>query len=498
MASKQIVIPPEGGGSAGVSSVNSLTGAVTLAAGTNVTITPSGNTLTIASSGGGSGITQLTGDVTAGPGSGSQATTLATVNSNVGSFGSASSVATLTANAKGLVTAAGSTSIQIAESQVTNLVSDLAGKQAVLGFTPVNKAGDTMTGDLKFNSSVTPTANIINSDGSASFLTGHFIINTSETITGDHNPTIDVTSAPDETLVITGAMSVTGGFSSALGGFTVDSDGFFNSASSISTDGNGINLFAPTFIDAQCFDGNQVQIWDPALRTFQDLTGQDAITVDDGSQNTIINPATITIVSSQSVAGPTLLVQAPGLDGGGSAFKVTIDSSSAFNIGDSGVGHFFSGLIIDTSLNLNSVASNQVLGTDGGSLVIAVTDPTFTGTTSSKHFSGTGTSPTIAAGTGAGTSPTVSIVGKDSAGAVSVTTGTLPTGTNAAVATITFNSAYVSAPYVVLYPANAATAALSGVSMTFITSTTTTFVITSGTTALTAATAYKWNYHVIQ
>lgn len=45
-----------GGGGAGVSSLNTLTGDVVLAAGTNVTITPSGNTLTIAASGsGGSG-----------------------------------------------------------------------------------------------------------------------------------------------------------------------------------------------------------------------------------------------------------------------------------------------------------------------------------------------------------------------------------------------------------------------------------------------------------
>jgi hypothetical protein len=41
--------------SGGVSSVNSLAGAVTLAAGSNVTITPSGNTLTIAASGSGGG-----------------------------------------------------------------------------------------------------------------------------------------------------------------------------------------------------------------------------------------------------------------------------------------------------------------------------------------------------------------------------------------------------------------------------------------------------------
>jgi hypothetical protein len=56
----------------------------------------------VASISGGSGITQLTGDVTAGPGTGSQAATLATVNPDVGSFTSAN----ITVNAKGQVTAA--------------------------------------------------------------------------------------------------------------------------------------------------------------------------------------------------------------------------------------------------------------------------------------------------------------------------------------------------------------------------------------------------------
>lgn len=44
-------------GGSGVSSLNSLSGAVTIAAGTNVTLTPSGNTITIASTGGGGGFT---------------------------------------------------------------------------------------------------------------------------------------------------------------------------------------------------------------------------------------------------------------------------------------------------------------------------------------------------------------------------------------------------------------------------------------------------------
>lgn len=54
---------------------------------------------------GGGGITALTGDGTA-SGSGSVAFTLATVNSNVGSFGSSTSIPSFTVNAKGLITAA--------------------------------------------------------------------------------------------------------------------------------------------------------------------------------------------------------------------------------------------------------------------------------------------------------------------------------------------------------------------------------------------------------
>jgi hypothetical protein len=51
-----------GGGTAGVTSLNTLTGPITLAAGSGVTITPSGNTLTVASTGG-SGYQQVTGGV---------------------------------------------------------------------------------------------------------------------------------------------------------------------------------------------------------------------------------------------------------------------------------------------------------------------------------------------------------------------------------------------------------------------------------------------------
>jgi hypothetical protein len=140
-----------GGGSgsgSGVTSLNGETGVISIVAGAGITVTPAGQNITIAATGAEltfadslvntagtvtlkndsaspaassyygtngssvlgyytlpvSGINQLTGDVTAGPGTGSQVATLASVNSNIGSF----TYASLTVNAKGLITAASS------------------------------------------------------------------------------------------------------------------------------------------------------------------------------------------------------------------------------------------------------------------------------------------------------------------------------------------------------------------------------------------------------
>lgn len=85
-----------------------------------------------------------------GDASGSTVLTLATVNSNVGTFGTASNVAQSTVNAKGLTTAIANVPIQITESQVTSLVSDLAGKEASIGTknTAFNKNFGTTAGTV--------------------------------------------------------------------------------------------------------------------------------------------------------------------------------------------------------------------------------------------------------------------------------------------------------------------------------------------------------------
>lgn len=58
------------------------------------------------------------------------AMTLATVNASAGIFGSATQVAQVTVNGKGLSTTVANVAIQIAEAQVTNLTTDLAAKQS--------------------------------------------------------------------------------------------------------------------------------------------------------------------------------------------------------------------------------------------------------------------------------------------------------------------------------------------------------------------------------
>jgi hypothetical protein len=104
--------------------------------------------------------------------------------------------------------------------------------------------------------------------------------------------------------------------------------------------------------------------------------------------------------------------------------------------------------------------------------------------------------PTIHAGTGAGTSPTISINGTDIGGQITVTTGTSPTASGM-IFDVRYGSANLFASYPVFSPANANAAALTGTSGIYIDSNKTDFNITAGSSALTGATTYKWNYVVI-
>lgn len=105
--------------------------------------------------------------------------------------------------------------------------------------------------------------------------------------------------------------------------------------------------------------------------------------------------------------------------------------------------------------------------------------------------------PAIALGTGAGTSPTSKFIsGNDSAGVISFTSGTAP-ATTATIATVTFGQRFANGSVVVLTPLNAATQALTGATAVRAVGSRSNFIITSGTTALAASTAYSWGYVVV-
>lgn len=167
--------------------------------------------------GGGSGITALTGDGTA-TGPGSAAFTLATVNSNVGSFGDATHSGTFAVNAKGLITAASSTTITFpvtASNSVafTNKTGNISQWTNDSGYLTANQSisfaptGD-VTGSTTGTTSLTPVLSIGTGKVTNTMLAGSIafskLIGTDITAIG----TLSAGSIPYS--LITGTPSLTG------------------------------------------------------------------------------------------------------------------------------------------------------------------------------------------------------------------------------------------------------------------------------------------------
>ena len=112
------------------------------------------------------------------------------------------------------------------------------------------------------------------------------------------------------------------------------------------------------------------------------------------------------------------------------------------------------------------------------------------------HIVTDGTIPTIVAGVAACTTPTVTIIGNDTSGTVTVASGTGCVAANilGTIGTITFNTAFATAPRIVLTPSSADAANLKFYNGN---ATTTTFTIDTAT-VLTDATSYKFNYWAVQ
>lgn len=184
-----------------------------------------------------------------------------------------------------------------------------------------------------------------------------------------------------------------------------------------------------------------------------------------------------------------------GRNGGATPISVALGGTVTLS-GALDVGGTITGTVANTPAGNISSTTVQAAINELDSEKAASASPSFTGTASFVHIDGAGSTPSIAAGAGAGTGPTISVVGTDTAGEITITTGTLPT-LNAAVVTVTFASSYASSPYVVLWPAEANASAVGF--LPYVTATTTTFVVSNAISlGFAGTTTYKYNYHVIQ
>ncbi len=207
--------------------------------------------------------------------------------------------------------------------------------------------------------------------------------------------------------------------------------------------------------------------------------------------------------TTAATAGNNLTLQASGAVAGGTNLNggsLNLSSGTSTGTGSSIISFLTS--LSGTSGSTDNVPTTKMTILGSGNVGIATTTPAekldVAGNIKLQHLIGKTSAPTFASGTGAGTSPTISVTGTDLALKLNVTTGTAPTGSNAVIATVTFSTAYASAPICLFSPGNAAAALLSGVTNPFITSTATTVVLNSGSSALSASSAYIWNISCTQ
>lgn len=198
-------------------------------------------------------ITALTGDGTA-SGPGSAAFTLATVNSNVGSFGAADKTLTATANGKGLVTAIAETSIQITESQVTDLTTDLAAKaplasptftgtvtlpagQVVNGvtLTTAGSSGDYLGADGTYHTIPTGGSVAFSDITGATNTTAAMVVGTGASLATSGSGTITATAAP-----LSGISGLGTGVATALAVNTGSSGAFVINGGALGTPSSGV------------------------------------------------------------------------------------------------------------------------------------------------------------------------------------------------------------------------------------------------------------------
>ena len=321
----------------------------------------------------------LSGDTT-GSGTTAITTTLATVNSNVGGFGSPTQVGTFTVNAKGLITAAGNSTIQIAQSQVTDLVTDLSGKQ------PLDA---TLTAFAAYN-----TNGILVQTAADTFV-GRSIIGTADRITLTNgsgvtaNPTVDIAStyAGQNTIITVGTI-VTGTWNAtAIGDTYISSASTWNAKQvGIEFQNEGVTLGTVGTVDTIDFTGaavtasrigNVLTVDIPATSGVTNLAYTTAasdgtVTSDTGTDATI--PAATT-----SLAGLMTSADKTKLDGIATSANNYVHPNHSGDATSAGDGAITLATVNSNIGSFGSSTAIPVVTVNGKGLVTAVSTASITG-----------------------------------------------------------------------------------------------------------------------
>jgi hypothetical protein len=196
-------------------------------------------------------------------------------------------------------------------------------------------------------------------------------------------------------------------------------------------------------------------------------------------------------VAAANITGATLpaaITTAPGLTtaAGGTFGTAAFTAASAYVSSFKGrtgavvpASGDYTAAQVTNALDLSNAGTQTVAGT------VAVS-----GAVSTPHIVGTGTAPTVVANAGAGTGATASIVGSDARGVITLN-AVATAGAAGAWATVTFHTAYATAPVVVLMNATSAVTA----ALIYVQSTVNGFSILS--TSSPSTTTVVYNYIVL-
>ena len=248
-----------------------------------------------------------------------------------------------------------------------------------------------------------------------------------------------------------------------------------------------------------------------------------ATNINVGSLGVIITGGGLTTTGTISAAGLTVsgsitagaLTTTGGISAGAAGIISAGGISATGTVNAAGIS--VSGTILANSLSVTdiNVGSLGIVITGGGltttgtisaagltvSGSLTAGSITVTGDINATHIYGTTATPTGVVGTG-GSSGTGTIIGSDLGGSIQVATSATNPVASVTVINVTFARPFGTAPRaIILTPANSAAALLTGVTQVFVNAaatSTTSFVITAGTTRLTGSTTYKWYYVVIQ